>query len=77
MLKNFNNILCNSERLLKKPAKTLEEHTGILNALRTKDPNGAKELMFYHINGGARARLSQLLHERDQTIKEDATHAES
>jgi len=77
MLKNFNNILCNSERLLKTPSKTFEEHAGILNALRTRDPNGAKELMFYHINGGARARLSQVLHERDQTMKEDANHAES
>ena len=77
MLKNFNNILCNSERLLKSPEKTFEEHTGILNALRNRDANGAKELMFYHINGGARAKLSQLLHERDQVAKESFSHAKN
>lgn len=60
-LQNLNNILSNSERILKSPKKTLEEHIGILNALQNHDANGAKELMFYHIHGGARTRLAQLL----------------
>jgi len=60
-LQNLNNILSNSERILKTPKKTLEEHVGILNALQNHDSSGAKELMFYHIHGGTRARLAQLL----------------
>lgn len=77
ILKNLNNMLCNSERILKTPRKTLEEHIGILNALKNHDANGAKELMFYHIHGGARTRLAQLL-ASPQTSQEELTpHAKS
>ena len=77
ILKNLNNVLCNSERILKTPKKSLEEHIGILNALRNHDANGAKELMFYHIHGGARARLAQLLANQESALKESKLHAES
>ncbi len=77
IMKNYTNLLCDSKRLLKSPAKSMEEHTGILNALRNHDPNGARELMFYHVNGGARAKLAQLLHERETATGQEARHAEN
>lgn len=76
ILNNLNNVLCNSERILKTPKKSLEEHIGILNALRNHDANGAKELMFYHIHGGARARLAQLLASQESVAKESRSYAE-
>jgi DNA-binding GntR family transcriptional regulator len=60
ILKNLNIVLCNSERILKTPKKSLEDILEFLNALRNHDANGAKELMFYHIHGGARTRLAHL-----------------
>jgi DNA-binding GntR family transcriptional regulator len=75
ILKNLNLVLCNSERILKTPKKSLEEHIGILNALRNHDANGAKELMFYHIHGGARARLAQLLSNQQSSLKESGPNA--
>lgn len=75
ILKNLNIVLCNSERILKTPKKSLEEHIGILNALRNHDANGAKELMFYHIHGGARARLAQLLSNQQSALKENGSYA--
>jgi len=75
ILKNLNIVLCNSERILKTPKKSLEEHIGIFNALRNHDANGAKELMFYHIHGGARTRLAQLLANQQSSLKENASNA--
>lgn len=75
ILKNLNNVLSNSERLLKTPTKTLEEHIGILNVLQNHDPNESKELMFYHLHGGARARLTQILHEEGKSIQEMPSNA--
>jgi DNA-binding GntR family transcriptional regulator len=75
IMKNLNNVLCNSERILKTPKKTMEEHQGIFNALKNHDANGAKELMFYHIHGGARSRLAQLLANQDDVLKENEIHA--
>lgn len=65
ILKNLNNILANSENLLKTPQKSVEEHHGIYNAMQSHDANGAKELMFYHVNGGSRTRLAQRLQEEE------------
>jgi DNA-binding GntR family transcriptional regulator len=75
IMKNLNNVLCNSERILKTPKKTLEEHLEIFNALKNHDANGAKELMFHHIHGGARSRLVQLLANQDAALKENKPHA--
>jgi len=61
ILKNLNSILANSENLLKTPQKSIEEHHRIYTAIHSHDANGAKELMFYHVNGGSRVRLAQRL----------------
>lgn len=57
ILKTHNNIICNSERYLKSPEQSFTEHENLLQAFRLNDAESVKELMFYHVNGGGRAKL--------------------
>jgi DNA-binding GntR family transcriptional regulator len=61
ILKTYSILLLDSEHILKSMEKTIEEHQAILDAIKAKDANSARELMYYHVNGGARARLCKIL----------------
>lgn len=61
ILKTYDSLLLDSEHLLKGKEKTLEEHGAIVEALKAGDANSARELMYFHVNGGARARLCKIL----------------
>lgn len=68
ILRAYANALCDSERLLKSPQQRIDEHENILSALREHDPLSARELMYYHINGGARAKLESLLGKKGKQV---------
>lgn len=70
ILKAYANALCDSERLLKSPEQRLDEHENILAALREHDPFSSRELMYYHINGGARAKLESLLGKKGRKVND-------
>jgi DNA-binding GntR family transcriptional regulator len=61
ILKTYDSLLLDSEHLLKSTEKTLEEHRAIIEAIKAKDADSTRELMYFHVNGGARARLCRIL----------------
>jgi DNA-binding GntR family transcriptional regulator len=61
ILKTYSSMLLDSEHILKSIDKTIEEHQAIIDAIKAKDANSARELMYYHVNGGARVRLCKIL----------------
>ncbi|MFA7108225.1 MAG: GntR family transcriptional regulator [Sphaerochaetaceae bacterium] len=55
--------IVNSEFMLKSPEISYAEHCEIFNALKTRDPERARNLMFSHVNGGSKKKLKTLLEE--------------
>jgi DNA-binding GntR family transcriptional regulator len=61
ILKTYSSLMLDTEHILKSIEKTIEEHQAIIDAIKARDANSAKELMYYHINGGARSKLCKTL----------------
>jgi DNA-binding GntR family transcriptional regulator len=54
-------ILTYSEQKLKDPEESYSEHQRIIQALRERDKEASRELMFFHVNGGMRVKFAKLL----------------
>jgi DNA-binding GntR family transcriptional regulator len=58
-------ILTYSEQKLKTPEESYIEHQRIIQALKEHDKEASRELMFFHVNGGMRAKFAKILETKE------------